>query len=192
MPGQPEPIQALPLHTVRLTLRDFVAEDWLAVHSYAADADVSRYMEWGPNDTTATRAYIERVLVMQQEAPRHNFALAIALRADGRVIGGCGIHVSNQRNREGWLGYVLCRDCWGQGYASEAARALLGFGFGPLGLHRIFATCDPRNLASARVLEKIGMHHEGHLREHKWQKGEWRDSLLYAILEHEMRLEIGD
>lgn len=183
----PDPLAALPLQTARLTLRDFVADDWLAVHSYAADADVSRYMEWGPNDATTTRAYIERVLVTQQEAPRHNFELAIALRADGRLIGGCGIHVSSPRNREGWIGYVLRRDCWGQGYASEAARALLGFGFGPLGLHRIFATCDPRNLASARVMEKIGMRHEGRPREHKWQKGEWRDSLLYAILEHENR-----
>ena len=61
------------------------------------------------------------------------------------------------------------------------------FGFGELGLHRIFATCDPRNIGSRRVLEKAGMQCEGILREHKWQKGEWRDSCLYAMLEHEWR-----
>ena len=183
---QTDPTAALPLHTERLTLRDFAADDWFAVHSYAADPEVARYMDWGPNSDAETRAFIERVLVIRQAAPRRDFELAITLRADGRLIGGCGIHISNPRNREGWIGYILRRDCWGQGYASEAARALLGFGFGALDLHRIFATCDLRNLASARVLEKIGMRHEGHMREHRWQKTEWRDSLLYAILEQEL------
>ncbi|MFL5807146.1 MAG: GNAT family N-acetyltransferase [Roseiflexaceae bacterium] len=183
---QTAPQDALPLHTQRLALRDFAAEDWFAVHGYAADPEVARYMDWGPNSDAETRAFIERVLVIRQAAPRRDFELAITLRADGRLIGGCGIHVSNPRNREGWIGYILRRDCWGQGYASEAARALLGFGFGALGLHRIYATCDLRNLASARVLEKIGMRHEGHMREHRWQKSAWRDSLLYAILEHEL------
>jgi RimJ/RimL family protein N-acetyltransferase len=182
-----ELLAALPLATERLILRDFADEDWFAVHSYAADPEVSRYMDWGPNSTPETRAYVERALVAQQEKPRRDFDLAITLRADDRLIGGCGIHVSDPQIREGWIGYVLSRDCWGQGYASEAARALLGFGFGPLGLHRIFATCDSHNLASARVLEKIGMRREGRLHEHKWQKGEWRDSLLYAILEHELK-----
>jgi len=72
-------------------------------------------------------------------------------------------------------------------YATEAARALLTFGFGQLRLHRIFATCDPANTASARVLEKIGMQREGLLREHEWVKGRWRDSFLYAILDHEWK-----
>src|SRR5215468_416143 len=131
---------ALPLTTPRLILRDFVGDDWFAVHAYAADPEVSRYMDWGPNSTSETRAYVEQVLVAQQEKPRRDFDLAITMRAHDRLIGGCGIHVSNPQIREGWIGYVLSRDCWGQGYASEAARALLSFGFGPLGLHRIFAT----------------------------------------------------
>jgi hypothetical protein len=74
---------------------------------------------------------------------------------------------------------------WGKGYATETANALVDFGFDKLNLHRVFATCDPANTASAHVLEKIGMKREGRMREHMWARGKWRDSLLYAILEHE-------
>ena len=175
----------LPLQTDRLILRDFVAGDWRAVHTYAADPEVVRYMEWGPNDEASTRAFIERVLAFQHVHPRRDFELAITLRAGGELIGGCGFHISDPQNRTGWLGYILARERWGQGYATEAARALLRFGFEHFGLHRIWATCDPRNVASAHVLEKIGMRREGHLRENKLQRWNWRDSYLYAILEHE-------
>lgn len=96
--------------------------------------------------------------------------------------------MANPDNREGWLGFCLNRHFWGKGYGTETANALLRFGFQQLDLHRIYATCDPSNNASAHVLEKIGMQREGHLREHKWAKGRWRDSLLYAILESEWKL----
>jgi len=177
----------LPLQTDRLILRDFVAGDWRAAHTYAADPEVVRYMEWGPNDEAMSRAFIERVVALQRAEPRRDFELAITLRADDELIGGCGFHISDPQNRAGWLGYILARQHWGQGYATEAARALLRFGFEHFGLHRIWATCDPRNAASAHVLEKIGMRREGHLRENKLQRGSWRDSYLYAILEHEPR-----
>jgi len=58
--------------------------------------------------------------------------------------------------------------------------------FQDLGVHRVFATCDPANIASYRVMEKIGMKREGYMREHKFAKGKWRDSLIYSILEHEV------
>ncbi len=82
---------------------------------------------------------------------------------------------------------VFSRGFWEKGYATEASRALMDFGFAELGLHRIFATCDPANTASAHVLEKLGMKREGRLREHKWSKGKWRDSFLYAMLEQEWK-----
>jgi RimJ/RimL family protein N-acetyltransferase len=68
---------------------------------------------------------------------------------------------------------------------TEAIRALIGFGFGELKLHRIRAECDPRNVGSWRVLEKVGMRREGHLRENFLLDGTWCDSYLYAILDHE-------
>ena len=80
--------------------------------------------------------------------------------------------------------YELDPRYWGCGYATEAARALLAFGFKELGLHRIWARCIAENVAS-RVLEKISIRQEGRLREKEWMKGRWWDTLLYTILEHE-------
>src|SRR5438093_6589263 len=110
----------LPLQTPRLLLRDFVEDDWRAVHSYAADPEVVRYMEWGPNSEAETRNYVELVIASRKDEPRFDYDLALTLRADDRLIGACGLHVSNPHNREGWIGYVLNRECWGQGYATEA------------------------------------------------------------------------
>lgn len=175
------------IRTERLILRDFDEKDWQAVHRYASDPEVVRYMDWGPNTKMETKVFISRAIAYQKEKPRRNYALAIILKAEDRLVGGCGLHVVNLDNREGWLGYCLNRYFWRQGYATETAKALLRFGFQQLGLHRIYATTDPANMASVHVLEKIGMQREGYLREHKLVKGRWRDSLLYAILEGEWK-----
>ncbi len=168
--------------TQRILLRELKETDWQAVLEYASDPEVVRYMDWGPNSKEETEAFIKRSLDAQNERPRLHYTFAITLIANQMLIGTCGINVSNPDNREGWIGYCLNKLFWNEGYATETARALLDFGFGELNLHRIFATCDPANLASARVLEKAGMKREGHLREHKWTKGKWRDSYLYAIV----------
>lgn len=173
--------------TERLILRDFNKTDWRAVHVYASDPEVVRYMDWGPNTETETKDFIRRSIASQKEKPRKNYLLAIVLKAEDRLIGSCGLHVTNPNHQEGWVGYCLNRHFWRQGYATETVKALLGFGFRQLGLHRIFATCDPANVGSARVLEKASMQREGRLREHKWAKGGWRDSWLYAILEGEWK-----
>lgn len=177
----------LPLTTKHLVLREFNKIDWQAVHEYAADPEVVRYMKFGPNTKKETQDFIQRAIASQQEQPRRHYQFAVVLKAEDRLIGGCGINISNPDHREGWIGYGFNRHFWGQGYATETTRALLAFGFSQLKLHRIFATRDLANIASARVLEKIGMQREGFLREHEWVKGKWRDSFLYAILEHEYR-----
>jgi RimJ/RimL family protein N-acetyltransferase len=166
-------------------LRDLETEDWKLVQDYASDPKVVRYVDFGPNTEEESKNFVQRALAQQKEQPRNNFTLAIILKARNALIGGCGICVSNPRNREGYIGYVLNRSFWRHGYATEAAQGLLEFGFDQLKLHRIFATCDAENVASARVLEKVGMQQEGHFRENGWVKGRWRDSLLYAILDHE-------
>ncbi len=175
------------VRTKRLVLRDFEEKDWMSVQHYACDPEVVRYMDWGPNTEEASREFAQRAIARQKERPRRDYTLAIVLERQGKLVGGCGVRVSKSENREGWIGYCLNRDYWGKGYATEAAKALLKFGFDHLDLHRIFATCDPRNVTSARVLKKMGMKREGCLREHKWAKGEWRDSLLYAILKREWK-----
>jgi len=173
------------LETERLYLREFEESDWEAVHQYGSDPEVVKFLAWGPNTKEDSRNFIRRAIGYEQQEPRKDYVLAVVLKAKGTLIGGCGIHLSKPNSREGGISYCLNRHFWGRGYATEAARALLAFGFQEMGLHRIFATCDVENLASARVLEKVGMKREGCLREHIWTKGRWRDSFLYAILEHQ-------
>ncbi len=173
------------IQTERLILREFKRTDWRAVQDYASDPAVVRYMEWGPNTKEETKNFISRSIAHQKQRPRTNYTLAITLKVDGTLIGGCGVYITILEDREGWLGYCINRRFWRQGYATETAKALLRFGFEQLGLHRIFATCDPENSVSAHVLEKTNMQREGYLRENKWIKGKWRDSLLYAALEYE-------
>ena len=171
------------LETERLLLRELVQEDWAAVHRYGSDPEVSRHMDWGPNTEEDTTAFLAMVLATQRAQPRVDFQLAVVLKHDDRLIGACTLVFTDVPSREASLGYAYERAAWGQGYATEAARAMLAFGFGELGQHRIWATCAPANVGSSRVLEKIGMQREGYLRDHRWMKGHWRDSLLYAILE---------
>ena len=173
------------IETPRLILREFTAEDFADVHAYASRTDTVRYTDWGPNTEAQTREFLDRKIVRQNEQPRMTWDLAAQSRASGRVIGTVGITITRPSHREAEVGYVFHPDHWGHGYATEATRALLGFGFAELELHRIYATCDPKNRASARVLEKAGMRYEGHLRDHLIQRGAWRDSLLYAVLEQD-------
>lgn len=177
----------LPVQTERLILRDFVSNDWKAVHHYASDPQVVHFLPFGPSTEEDTKDFIQRVIASQQAKPRQNFEMAVTLKANRQLIGGCRISVTNPDNKGGSIGYCLNGQFWGQGYATEAAKALLDLGFNQLGLHRIYALCDPENEASARVLERIGMRREGYLRENLWIKGKWCDTILYAILEHEWR-----
>jgi [ribosomal protein S5]-alanine N-acetyltransferase len=170
------------LETDRLVLRELVADDVAAVHEYASDPEVTRFMTWGPNTIEATRAYVATVI--DRPAGRDEFGLAVTLRDRGRLIGSVGIGIRSGEHRRGELGYVLNRDCWGQGFATEATRRLVRFGFDELDLHRIEATCHPDNRGSARVLEKAGFQFEGRLRDHLRAGGQWRDSLLYATIRH--------
>src|SRR5205085_2661675 len=92
---------------------------------------------------------------------------------------------------EAMIWYVLARDVWGHGYAAEAGRAVLGFGFEELRLHRIFVDIDPRNRASLRVAEKLGLRREGHFVETAWVKGQWTDCVVFALLDREYRAQRG-
>jgi RimJ/RimL family protein N-acetyltransferase len=177
----------LPIKTPRLVLREIADEDASAVHAYASDAAVVRHLDWGPNTAEDTARFLDIVRTARDAIPRTAYHLAIVLRAPDRLIGGCRIEIRNAASGNGDIGYVLARDAWGQGYATEATRALLTFGFQSLALHRIWATCDVENSMSARVLDKIGMRREGELRHAVRRRGEWRDSYLYAILEPEWR-----
>ena len=174
-----------PIPTERLLLREFCADDEEDIHAYASDPEVVRLMIWGPNTPAMTKMYLAGALKEQDEWPRASVSLAIELKSDRRVLGSIGLRIKDEKNRTADLGYVLARAHWGQGYMAEAGRAVLDAAFRQVGLHRVWATCDPRNRASYRVMEKLGMRREAHFRKDVMEKGEWRDSYLYAILAEE-------
>ena len=119
----------------------------------------------GPNTLSDTQAFLKRKLDSQRADPRRVFDLAVTLASGGDLIGAAGVRITSPQFRTASMGYAYRRDVWGQGYATEAARALVAFGFQELGMHRIYAFCDTDNAASARVLEKTGLQREGRLRQ---------------------------
>lgn len=170
------------LRTERLQLRDFADTDEESVHAFAGDPIVSRYTEWGPNSVEDSRAFVRDCVAQAGSPTRSAFNLAAVTADTGRLIGSVAVWVENATHHRGEIGFVFHPDVWGQGYATEAATALIRFGFGHLGLQRIAATCHPDNIGSARTLEKAGLRLEGRLRHHMFVRGTWRDSLLYAVL----------
>jgi RimJ/RimL family protein N-acetyltransferase len=173
--------------TDRLILREFAESDWPAVLAYQRDPRYLRYYEWEERTPEAVREFVGRFVAQEASQPRIRFQLAVTLKSTGQLIGNCGIRHDSVGAHEADIGYELAPDHWGHGYATEAARAILEFGFTDLRVHRISAWCVADNVGSARVLEKIGMQPEGRLRDKDRYKGRWWDRLLFAILEEEWR-----
>jgi RimJ/RimL family protein N-acetyltransferase len=173
------------LTTSRLVLREFVEGDWPALHAVESRPEVARYQWFAPRTPDESRSYVAGVIERATAVPRYSFDLAVVLAAEERLIGIAGLGVVDPDLPEGMVCFNLHPALWGRGYATEAARTLVDYGFRELRLHRISANCDPANVASWRVLEKVGMRREGHLREHARSKGQLVDSLIYAVLQRE-------
>lgn len=177
------------LVTERLILREFTQDDWPSVLAYQSDPLYLRYYEWTERTPAAVQEFVQMFLAQQQAQPRIKFQLAIVLKASGHLIGNCGIRKQSVDAYEADIGYELAPHQWGNGYATEAARAIVHFGFTDLHLHRIWSWCIAENIGSARVLAKLGMQPEGWLREKEYFKGKWWDTLLFGMLEQEWRAQ---
>lgn len=175
------------LTTERLILRDFEIDDWPDVLAYQRKPAYLRYYEWTDRTPEEVREFVGMFLGHQEQEPRIKFQLAVTLKSSGQLIGNCGIRMASVDAREADIGYELDPDHWGQSYATEAATAMVHLGFTELKVHRIWSYCVADNVGSVRVLEKLGMRQEGHLRENQYYKGRWWDTLYFGILEHEWR-----
>jgi len=176
--------------SVGITLRPIEYDDWPAVHDWARRLDSCRYQAWGPNTEAETQAYVREAARLWHQLPQTSYPHAVLAGLPGlpgssgpAVIGVGDLHLRG--SGQGEIGYGIHPRAWGRGLATAVARELLRIAFEEQGLHRVYATCDPRNVASARVLTKIGMTHEGRLRETALIRDGWRDSDLFAILVHE-------
>jgi ribosomal-protein-alanine N-acetyltransferase len=185
-----DPFAAFPrLATARLILRQPVPEDATDLHAALSDPEVTRYLPFGPRDTLSeTQAYLAGV---EGHFRDHTAIVWTIVRRDeqreGAAIGlAYFLHWSPEHARAE-VGYLLARAVWGQGYATEALRALLAFSFEVAGCNRVEAWYQVENRASGRAMEKAGMRFEGVLREHQIANGRPISYAIYSMLgsEHE-------
>lgn len=169
------------LETKRLILRNYRTEDYQRVHIYGSMPEFSQYEEWGPNSLEDTKKFVADMVAQATQADRYHFEFAMCLKENNLLIGGCGISKEGQSSSVASMGWAVNPEFQNQGYATEAATKLIQFGFTQLGLHVIYATCDTRNTASFKVMEKLGMNRVGYLKDHKMQKGHMRDSYRYEF-----------
>ncbi len=169
--------------TKRLILRKFETSDLDAIHHFASDEQICEHLTWGPNTLEQTQSWLNATIDSYNTNPRSEFSLAVTQKDSHLLIGTCLL--TTDENSEGEIGYTIKKEEWKKGYATEVTSALIKFGFETLNLRRISATTSPLNIASQSVLKKSGMKQVGHLQKHLLQRGQWRDSLLYAILKEE-------
>ncbi len=173
------------LHTERLLLRGFTLADAPRVQSLAGAQEVASTTLTVPHpyQDGVAEAWIQGHAAGWQSGKR--LSLAITTEADGLI--GCVSLSVVPEHRHGEIGYWIGVPFWTRGFATEAAAAVLAYGFGQLGLHRIVGRYLPRNPGSGKVLRKLGMRREGTLREHLWKAGRFEDLECCAILEAEWR-----
>lgn len=174
---------AFPLLTARLRLRPFEARDAAAFHAMRADPVHTRYVPY----SAMSHEEIARVIALRQTwlslgEEGSGIVLAVERRDTGAFIGEVLLFRYQPGLRTAEHGYALATEHAGQGYATEAARALLHWGFTEGGLHRAVAKLDARNASSARVLEKLGFRKEAHHVRDYLMDGEWTDTAVYAQL----------
>ncbi len=177
------------LETSRLILRRFTLEDAQPMFEHwANDADVCKYMTWPPHgQVDTTRNLLERWVAEYENNAVYHWV--IEHKAAGHIIGSIGAMQMNERNDCCEVGYCIAKAFWGQGLTTEALRAVLGFLFREVGVHRVEALHDLENTASGRVMQKAGMTFEGILRQsHRDRDGNFRDMRLWAILASEFQV----
>ncbi|NEM92445.1 GNAT family N-acetyltransferase [Galbitalea soli] len=185
---------AAPLVTERLRLRPQNPGDLEDVHAYQSRDDVCRYLLYEPR----TREQLTEKLTAHEASvilAVDGDYVQLAMELPGtpslgdpqrpRVIGDLYFTIASVENSKAEIGWTLHPDFHGQGYAAEAARAVLDLAFGRMRLHRVVAELDPRNDASIALCRRLGMREEAFFAKDLWFKGAWADTGMYAILDSE-------
>lgn len=169
------------LETERLFLRRSVDGDAEVIYTtYATDVEVTRFLTWQPHgDISETRAFLNYCHEIWERGSA--FPYVIIRKEDSTLLGMIEVRISGHRAE---IGYVLARPFWGEGYMTEALRALIRWTVAQQGIQRVWAFCDVENHASRRVLEKAGMEREGLV--HRWIMApnlnhEPRDCYFYCL-----------
>lgn len=149
----------LEMQTQRLILRDITASDFDCMHRLRTHPEVTRYMDYIQSESEQdTRDWVQGTMHHNALVPRQSFNLTIVRQAENAILGWIGLgYAEDTTYGELDFGYALLPEYWGQGYATEALRAILSLGFERFPVQAIAGECDAANLASARVMEKAGM-----------------------------------
>jgi RimJ/RimL family protein N-acetyltransferase len=177
-----------PIVTERLTLRLMTEADVDDVLAYQSRDDVCRYLLFEPRTRDDVVGKLAEHSVAARMTQDHDY-LQLAIQLDDhparRVIGDMYLSVASVENGQAEIGWTLHPDFHGQGFAVEAATAVLDLAFDTIGFHRVRAELDPRNDASIALCRRLGMRHEAHLVQDLWLKGEWADTGVFGILAEE-------
>jgi RimJ/RimL family protein N-acetyltransferase len=178
-----------PILTPRLTLRLLTIADIDDVLAYQSRADVCEYLLFEPRDRTTVAERVSTYADSSTLAKDGDYLqLAMELSREGeppRVIGDIYFTIASLDNQRAEIGWTLHPDFARQGYATEAASAVLGFAFDTLRLHRVYAELDPRNDSSIALCRRLGLREEGYFVKDLWFKGDWGDTGMYAMLRSE-------
>jgi aminoglycoside 6'-N-acetyltransferase len=176
------------LRTERLVLRRFRAEDAASLAAYRSHPDVARYQSWdAPFTVTQAAHFLAGLADSHPDTPGEWFQIAVVESGSGAHVGDVATSTDEGDPRLADVGVTLAPSAQGRGYGTEALAGLLAYLFDQRAKHRVAADCDVRNHASVAVLERLGMRREAHHVESAWWKGEWTDSYVYALLDHEWR-----
>jgi ribosomal-protein-alanine N-acetyltransferase len=172
------------LYTERLTLRKMELEDADVLCQYWSDPEVTKYMNIAPfTDVSQARDMIQMINDLSLEGQANRFS--IIAKETGEVIGTCGFNMIDQENGRAEIGYDLGRNHWGKGFASEAVKKLIDYGFTSLNLNRIEAKVEPENTPSIKLLNSLSFQKEGLLREYEKAKGRLIDVYMFSLLKRE-------
>jgi RimJ/RimL family protein N-acetyltransferase len=175
-----------PMQTDRLTLRPFEEGDLQALYEMQSDEDLVRWLYYDTRTLDEVRsALARRIAGVAVAGEGDGLAAAVVLRDTGELVADISLFWISEGHAQGEIGYTVHPAHQRRGYATEAARPVLDFAFSTMGLHRVIGRAEARNIASTRVLEKLGMRREAHLVENEWVKGEWQSELVYAMLARE-------
>lgn len=176
------PMEAI--ETGRLLLRRMEMSDAKDLFDYSRDPQVALHVLWdAQKNISESRAYIKCMLRKYRAGDPASWC--IVRRDQGRVVGTIGYMWFQPENNAAEVGYSLARDCWNQGFMTEALQAVLRYSFEEMGINRIEAQHEVGNPASGAVMRKCGMTHEGTLRSRLYNKGRYVDVELYSILRQE-------
>lgn len=170
-----------PLATARFLLTPLTPEDAPQLFAYRSDLDVSRYQVFEPRTLDDARAFVANT------AESGWCQLGIRIDGGSTLAGDVGFRLSGDSSPQAEIGVTLAPQHQGCGLATEAVRAVLGHLFAELGVHRVFASIDPRNAASLGLFARLGWRQEAHSLQSVWFKGEWADDIVFALLVTEWR-----